>query len=92
MALFFNSYELPDHGVIENKKQDEKELLDTALALLLKSYHLDPKDQNTVYKMSTVYYYLGDCLNATKFFKECKRLGGRPITKQYTSDLKKKCK
>jgi Tfp pilus assembly protein PilF len=92
LAQFFILHEMPDHGVIENKKEQETQRLDSALHFLLKSYRLDPKDQSTAYKLSTVYYYKDDCVNATKYLNESKKLGGRNVTKAYTDDLKKKCR
>lgn len=59
---------------------------------MTKSYTIDAKDQNTTYKLSICYWLKGNCDNAWKYFEECKALGGRPITEEYTKDLKKRCK
>jgi Tfp pilus assembly protein PilF len=56
------------------------------------SYSIDPKNQNTLFKMSACYFEKGDCDNAWKYYNECKALGGRPITKEYTEALIKGCK
>jgi len=66
--------------------------LESALSYLNKSYQIDPKDQNTIFKLSTCYLYKGDCDNAWKFYYECKALGGQPITDDYTNTLKQECK
>ncbi len=66
--------------------------LESALTFLNKSYQLDPKDQNTTFKLSTCYLYKGDCDKAWKFYNECKVLGGQPITEDYTNTLNQECK
>lgn len=75
-------------------KDGEREAanIDTALTYFNNSYQQDPKDQNTVFKLSVCYWIKGDCSNAWKYYTECKGLGGEPITEEYTNDLKKKCK
>ena len=92
MGQYFAMIETPTSEAIVNSKQQADSYLDSALNYMNKSFQLDPKDQNTAYKLSTTYYYKGDCSNAWKYFDDCKKLGGRPITEEYTKDLKKKCK
>lgn len=74
----------------------EKEIalqnLDSAINYMTQSYNLDPTDQNTLFKLSILYWNKGDCDNAWKYYDECKDLGGRPITEAYTKDLENKCK
>ncbi|MFD2162486.1 tetratricopeptide repeat protein [Paradesertivirga mongoliensis] len=57
-----------------------------------KSYSIDSKNQNTLFKMSACYFVKKDCDNAWKYYNECKELGGRPITKEYTEALTRSCK
>lgn len=71
-----------------NKVKD----LNLALELFKKSYSIDPKNQNTLFKISACYFTKNDCINARKFYNECKKLGGRPITEEYTNALNNKCK
>jgi len=66
--------------------------LDSAIIYMTQSYELDKKDQNTTYKLSICYFEKNDCTNAWKYHKECMALGGQPITKEYTTALKEKCK
>lgn len=63
-----------------------------ALEYLKKSFLLDPKNQNTLFKLSLSYLILNDCKNATDFYEKCKQLGGTPITEEFTNELKKRCK
>lgn len=74
----------------DNKQSGE--LLDSAIHYLEKSYSIDPKDQNTSFKLSAVYFYKGDCKNAWKYWDICTAAGGDPITEDYTNALKKQCK
>lgn len=83
---------MPENEYVKNPKELAAQSIDSALYCLNKSYKIDPRNENTVYKLSTVCYYAGDCENAWKYYDECRALGGRPITDEYTKDLKKKCK
>lgn len=69
----------------------ERDYLDKAIALFSKSYDIDPSNQNTSFKLSAAYYYKEDCVNAQKFYNACMKLGGQPITQEYTDALKKMC-
>ncbi len=66
--------------------------LDSAISYLSKSYRLDSKDQNTLFKLSICYYQKKDCKNSRKYYDECKSLGGQPITDDYTKALNEQCK
>jgi Tfp pilus assembly protein PilF len=92
MEQYFAMIMMPENEYVKNPKEQARENLDSAINYLKKSYQIDPKDENTLFKLSTVYYYADDCENAWKYYDECKKLGGRPITESYTKDLKKKCK
>ncbi len=92
MAQYFAMVMMPENDIVKNPKELSENLLDSALTYMTMSYHIDPTDQNTTFKLSTSYYYKGDCDNAWKFYDECMALGGQPITEAYTKDLKKKCK
>src|SRR5688572_5950305 len=71
---------------------ETEESLDKAIQYFEKSYKLNPKDVNTVYKLSISYWNKNDCKNAWKYYDEAVALGEKPITEAYTSDLKKRCK
>jgi len=81
-------YGLNDAG----RKRDALTNLETAITYLTKSLAVDSQDQNTTYKLSVCYWMKGDCDKAWEFYDMCKGLGGQPITEEYTTDLKKKCK
>lgn len=65
--------------------------LSLALDLLNQSYEIDSKNQNTVFKLSVVYFMKKDCKNALKYYDECVALGGRPITKEFTKAIQEVC-
>jgi tetratricopeptide (TPR) repeat protein len=65
--------------------------LDSATSIFKRSYIVDPKNQNTLFKLSACYFINDNCNDALKYYDECQALGGRPITKEYTEALKKKC-
>jgi len=80
-------------SVFMSKYDSRKDIndLNTAINLFLKSYSIDNKNQNTLFKLSACYFFKSDCKNALKYYKECLKLGGKPITKEYTEALKEKC-
>lgn len=73
-----------------NSKNEED--YNWALSLFKKSYSVNPTYQNTLFKISVCYFLKKDCDNARKYYNECQKLGGKPITKEYTEALKKGCK
>lgn len=66
--------------------------LDKAIEVFNQSYKIDPSNQNTLFKLSASYFYKKDCSNAWKYYNECMKRGGQPITQEYTEALKKQCK
>jgi tetratricopeptide (TPR) repeat protein len=73
--------------------QDRKaENLDTALRLFNESYEIDPRNGNTLFKLSLAYFYKGDCQNAKRFLKEHNDVGGKAATKDYVEALAQQCK
>ena len=84
MAQYYGLQPIDKKGALTN--------LESAITYMLKSYQLDPTDQNTTFKLSFCYWNKGDCENAWKYYDICKELGGQPITEDYTKDLMKKCK
>jgi len=65
--------------------------LDTAIDILTKSYRIDKKNQNTLFKISACYLNKKDCANALKYYKECLKLGGEQITEEYKAAIKDSC-
>jgi len=76
----------------EYETHKDKIDLNTSIELFLKSYSIDKKNQNTLYKLSICYFLKDDCKSARIYYDKCEKLGGKPITKEYSEALNKKCK
>lgn len=63
-----------------------------AIEVFKTSLSIDSKNQNTLYKLSICYFYIQDCKNALKYYDECEKLGGKPISENYSKALKQSCK
>lgn len=87
-TCFLSSY----YELKSTAKDNALNCLDSAIVYFKKSYTLDSKDQNITHRLSICYWNKNDCENAWKYYDECKVLGGRPITTDYTNALQNKCK
>jgi tetratricopeptide (TPR) repeat protein len=92
MEQFYMTIQMPVNDIVKDPKAQAKDFIDSAIHYLSKSYKLDSKDVNTVYKLSICYWNIENCDNAWKYYDEAVALGGKPITEEYTKDLKKRCK
>jgi tetratricopeptide (TPR) repeat protein len=92
MQQFHVIKEMPKNDIVKNPEEEARKSMDSAIAYLKRSYADDSKDVNTVFKLSVCYWELNDCANAWKYYDACMNLGGRPITEEYTKDLKRRCK
>ena len=86
-TYFFVKYFEGDHS----KDKNGKDNLDRAIEILLSSYRIDTKNQNTLYKLSVCYLNKKDCENARKVYNLCKDEGGQPIAEEFTTELNKNC-
>ncbi|WP_316785361.1 tetratricopeptide repeat protein [Pedobacter frigiditerrae] len=78
------------HMAIYENTKNEKEL-DKAIEIFKKAYAIDSENQNVLFKLSAAYFYKNDCANAWIFHDKCKKLGGKPLTADYTKALTAKC-
>lgn len=92
MEHFYLVNKMPKNDIIKDPKAQAGSYMDSAIFYLNKSYRLNPKDVNTVYKLSICYWHIEDCNNARKYYDAAVALGGQPITEEYTKDLKNRCK
>ena len=92
MGQFYFTSEMPPNDIVKDPKKEARRHLDSAIVILSKSYKIDPRDVNTVYKLSISYWNMESCAQAWKYYDEAMALGGKPITKEYTRDLEKRCK
>jgi len=68
-----------------------KEILNNSIKYLKKSYSLDQKDSNTIYKLSIVNMYLGNCAKANKYLKTAVKMNNPNVTEEFKTELKQKC-
>lgn len=80
------------YGLMQLDEKAANLNLDSAIYFMLKSFEIDKTDQNTLFKLSILYWNKNECESAWKYYNECMKLGGAPITDAYTNDLKMKCK
>ena len=92
MGQFYEISEMPPNDIIKDPKKLARQHIDSAIAILTKSYIINPKDVNTAYKLSISHWAIDSCAQAFKYYDEAKTLGGKPITEAYTKDLEKRCK
>jgi tetratricopeptide (TPR) repeat protein len=97
LATFFmqQSYlvrDMPKNDFVKDPKAMAKEYMDSAIHHLNRSYKLDPENVHTAFKLSVCYYNNNDCENAWKYYDAAMALGGKPVTEEYTRDLKRRCK
>ena len=92
MEQFYLMAQMPKNDIVRNPKEQARSLMDSAIFFLNKSYILNPKDVNTVYKLSICHWNIDNCKEAWKYYDEVVVLGGAPITEDYIKDLNKRCK
>ena len=95
-----NSEILTDYGTtylgdyynqIEKDSNNSAEFLKMANAYLSRSFEINEKDSNTIYKLSIIKMYLGECKEAKSLLKKAKKMGNPNVTESYESELKQKC-
>lgn len=65
--------------------------LEKSINYLEKSNSIDPKDSNTVYKLSVINMYLGNCDSANKYLDKAISMKNPNVTEEYKTELKQKC-
>ncbi|MGB5981927.1 MAG: hypothetical protein WBG46_07250 [Nonlabens sp.] len=83
--------DLGTYYLAQSVNGEQNKNLKTALSYLETSYKIDPKDVNTVFKLSVIHGFMNNCAEAWNFYNECKTLGGAPITAAFTKDLEARC-
>jgi len=77
-------------AIFERTKTDTASFY-KALPLLQKSYGVQPQNAYTTFMLSRFYARVSNCDSAMKYYNECRKSGGQPITEQYSAALKKMC-
>lgn len=77
---------------IEEKPSNSTLYLNKANTYLRKSYEIDQKNSNTIYKLSIIKMYLGKCKEAKSLLKKAEKLKNPNITESYKKELQQKCR
>lgn len=86
---------LTDYGttyLADFYENENKESLTRADEYLKKSLKIDDKNSNTIYKLSIVNMYSGNCDEANKYLKSAKKLKNPNVTEAFENELKEACK
>jgi tetratricopeptide (TPR) repeat protein len=65
--------------------------LKSAIDIFKASYLIDKTNQNTLFKLSICYFLNNDCKAALNYYNDCEKLGGTPVSPDYTKALLEKC-
>lgn len=76
---------------IESNKELANERLRIAEKYLNKSYKIDNKNSNTIYKLAVINMYLENCKEAWKYLKSAKKMKNPNVTSAFEIELKTKC-
>ena len=96
-----NSAILTDYGTtylgdyynsIEDNTTDSLEFLKLADGYLSRAYDINEDDSNTIYKLSIIKLYLGECKEAKSLLKKAKKMNNPNVTESYEAELNEKCK
>src|SRR5690606_18265983 len=86
---------LTDYGTTylgDYYNENNEDLLESALLYLQKSYDIDKKNSNTIYKLSVVYMYLDNCDEAKHYLQKAKKMKNPNVTKAFEAEFQTKCK
>ena len=79
------------YNSIEKGLKGSTGFLEKANDYLIRANEINEKDSNTIYKLSIVKMYLGECREAMTLLKKAKKMNNPNITESYERELKQKC-
>ncbi len=79
------------YSQINSSPTQAKESLEKSKKYLQQAISLDPKDSNTIYKLSIINMNLGDCDSARKFLEKAVQMKNPNVTQEYKTELNQKC-
>ena len=82
---------LGDYYQSLDKNENSTQILSKADEFLERSLDIDKKDSNTIYKLSIVKMYLGNCQQARELLNEAKKMNNPNVTESYEKELNQKC-
>lgn len=77
---------------LDNNEENPNQFLIKANEFLERSFEINQKDSNTIYKLSIVKMYLGECKEAKGLLKKAKKMNNPNVTESFEKELNEKCK
>jgi Tfp pilus assembly protein PilF len=79
------------YNTVNTNSSLAKDNLSNSVKYLEKSYSIDKKDSNTIYKLSIINMYLGECSKANQYLKKADKMKNPNVTEEFKAELKQKC-
>jgi len=79
------------YNSIENGLENSEKSLEKANQYLSRSYEINKKDSNTIYKLSIIKMYLSKCKESKALLKKAIKMKNPNVTESYQKELKQKC-
>ena len=79
------------YNIVSTNPKRAKEKLENSIKYLEQSYSIDQKDSNTIYKLSVINMYLGDCDKANNYLKKAIKMNNPNVTEEFKIELNQKC-
>jgi tetratricopeptide (TPR) repeat protein len=79
------------YNSVNTDPKEAIEKLDNSVKYLEKSYSIDEKNSDTIYKLSIINMYLGNCKKANKYLEKADKMKNPNITEEFKAKLKQKC-
>jgi Tfp pilus assembly protein PilF len=79
------------YNLVNTNPEKAVENLNNAVKYLEKAYSIDEKNSDTIYKLSIINMYLGDCKKANKYLDKADKMKNPNITEKFKAELKQKC-
>jgi tetratricopeptide (TPR) repeat protein len=79
------------YNTVNSNPKKAKENLKNSVKYLEKSYSIDERNSDTIYKLSIINMYLGNCKKANKYLDKADKMKNPNITEEFKAELKQKC-
>jgi len=79
------------YNLVNTNPEKATENLNNSVKYLEKAYSIDEKNSDTIYKLSIINMYLGDCKKANKYLDKADKMKNPNITEEVKAELKQKC-
>ncbi len=79
------------YNTLNSNPEKAKENLEKSVQYLEKSYSIDDENSDTIYKLSILNMYLGNCKKANKYLEKADKMKNPNITEEFKAELKQNC-